>query len=70
MKIERKTLSRRVRSQTFKSMVAGVGSVNFDQSMIHVKRHVQSGSIEADWRMIGRDISNAIAAVKRDKEAA
>jgi hypothetical protein len=53
-----------------KSMVAGVATINIDQSMRLARKQMASGSIRSDWEAVGRDLKGAVRRVKREFESA
>lgn len=70
MGFETRIMSRHERKRALESLISGASSINIDQSMRLSKRRILKGSIGADWRMVGKDISAAIESAKSEKEAA
>jgi hypothetical protein len=53
----------------YRSILEGVGSITVDQRMRYSKRAVKSGSLDGDWRLVGKDIAKAISSLKKDYAA-
>jgi hypothetical protein len=51
-------------------MVAGVATINIDQSMRLARKQASSGSIKSDWEAVGRDLKGSVRRVKRELESA
>jgi hypothetical protein len=58
----------RLRSD-YQSLLEGVGSITIDQRMRYSKRAVKSGSLDGDWKLVGKDIAKAISSLKKDYAA-
>lgn len=50
----------------YRTMIKGVGSINFDQAMRLSRRLAKSGSIASDWNAVGKEIAVSIDAVKKE----
>jgi hypothetical protein len=54
-----------VYSKPYKNALAGIASINIDQKMRYAKKSLASGSLGEDWRLVGKDIANAITSAKK-----
>lgn len=66
MGIESKIIAKTVRRASYRVLAEGVASVNVNQRMRYARRSVKDGSLDADWRMVGREIADAIGSVKKE----
>ena len=69
MGFESKISTRAVRRRNYQIIIEGVGSVNIDQKMRYARRYAKSGSLDGDWRIVGREIAGAISSMKKEYSA-
>lgn len=53
----------------YRYLLEGVGSITVDQRMSYSRKAVKSGSLDGDWRLVGKDITKAISSLKKDYAA-
>lgn len=69
MSFESKISTRAGRRKNYQIVFEGVGSVNIEQKMRYARRFAKSGSLDGDWRIVGREIAGAISSMKREFSA-
>ncbi len=53
-----------------RTVISGAAMSSIDQRMTLSRNRILEGSVRDDWRAVGRDIASALAATKREFEAA
>ncbi len=66
MGIESKFVTKTARRASYRVIAEGASSVNVNQTMRYARRSVKNGSLDADWRLVSREIADAIRSVKKE----
>jgi hypothetical protein len=66
MSIETKIVAKTARRKGYQVIAEGIATVNVYQGMRYARRSAKSGSLDSDWRIVGKEIADAVSSVKKE----